>query len=94
MLITKGSPKIFLCPVIKNFQLPEIKNKLIESALRTGRLKRTAIKLLRSSKLNKKLLYALVSKTLKKDIHDAKQHYLKESQAIFKNTLGTHVPIG
>jgi len=60
------------------------KNKSIESALRTGRLKRSAIKLLSGSKISKKLLYALVNKTLKEDILKAKQNYLKECDALYK----------
>ena len=59
------------------------KNRLIESAKRTGRLKRAAIKLLQGTTVNKKTLYALVSWALKADIDHAKKNYLKEREAIY-----------
>ena len=59
------------------------KNQLIESAKRKGRFKRAAIKLLAGSKLNKKLLYALTSKTLKEDINQARAKYSKKREVIY-----------
>ena len=59
------------------------KNSLIESAMRTGRLKRAAIKLIKGAGVNKKALYALTSKTLTADIEKANQQYLKEREAIY-----------
>lgn len=59
------------------------KSRLIESAMRTGRLKRAAIKLLNGAGVNKKALYALTSKTLKAEIEKANQQYLKEREVIY-----------
>jgi len=59
------------------------KNRLIESAMRTGRLKRAAIKLLQGAGVNKKTLYALTSKTLKVDIEKANKQYLKDREIIY-----------
>lgn len=58
------------------------KNHLIEAAKRTGRLKRAAIKLLSGAGVNKKVLYALTSKTLKSDIEKINKQYLQERQSI------------
>lgn len=58
------------------------KDRLIKQAMRSSRLKRTAIKLLKDAGVNKKLLYALVSKALKTDIENARQQHLQERQAI------------
>ena len=60
------------------------KNKLIESAMRTGRLKRAAIKLLQGAGVNKKVLYALTSKTLKSDIEKTNKQYLKDREIIYE----------
>ena len=60
------------------------KNRFIESAMRTGRLKRAAIQLLKGAGVNKKALYALTSKTLKAEVEKANQQYLKEREAIYE----------
>jgi len=57
------------------------KDRLIERAKRASRLKRAAIKLLRG-RVNKKVLYALTSKTLQSEIEQAGRQYLKDRQAI------------
>jgi sigma54-dependent transcription regulator len=44
------------------------KNRLIEQAKRQGRVKRAAIKLTKGQRVNKKILYTLVNKTLQSDI--------------------------
>lgn len=59
------------------------KNQLIASAMRTGRLKRAAIKLLHGANVNKKALYALTSQALKTEIEQAKKNYLTEREAIY-----------
>ena len=58
------------------------KDTAVEAAKRTGRLKRAAIKLLSGPGVNKKLLYALVSKALHADIQKANTQYLAERQSI------------
>jgi hypothetical protein len=58
------------------------KDRAVEAAKRTGRLKRTAIKMLSGPGVNKKLLYALVSKALHADIQKANADYLSERQSI------------
>ncbi|HGU7323854.1 TPA: TraI/MobA(P) family conjugative relaxase [Legionella pneumophila] len=59
------------------------KNQLIASAMRTGRLKRAAIKLLGGAHVNKKALYNLTSQALKTEIAQAKKNYLTEREAIY-----------
>jgi hypothetical protein len=61
------------------------KNRLIEQAKRQGRLKRAAIKLMKGQRVNKKILYALVSKTLQADIEKIRKHDCKERQTIVDN---------
>lgn len=58
------------------------KDKAVEAAKRTGRLKRAAIKMLSGPGVNKKLLYAMVSKALHADIQKANTQYLAERQSI------------
>ena len=58
------------------------KDKAVEAAKRTGRLKRAAIKMLSGPGVNKKLLYALVSKALHAEIQKANTQYLAERQSI------------
>lgn len=60
------------------------KNRLIEAAKRTGRLKRAAIKLLRSPGVAKKLMYAMTSKALREEIASINQQYFKERQEIYE----------
>ena len=58
------------------------KDKAVEAAKGTGRLKRAAIKMLSGPGVNKKLLYALVSKALHAEIQKANTKYLAERQSI------------
>lgn len=58
------------------------KDKATEAVKRIGRLKRTAIKLLKGHGVNKKALYSLTSKTLHSDIQKINAEYLAERQAI------------
>nr|WP_305891216.1 TraI/MobA(P) family conjugative relaxase [Pseudomonas sp. R9.37] len=58
------------------------KERAVEAAKRTGRLKRTAIKMLSGPGVNKKLLYAMVSKALHADIQKANAEHLAERQSI------------
>ncbi|AVX40759.1 TraI/MobA(P) family conjugative relaxase [Yersinia massiliensis] len=60
------------------------KNRAIEAAKRTGRLKRAAIKLLNGKGVNKKALYSLTSRTVKIDVEKAKAEYLKERKVIYE----------
>lgn len=57
------------------------KDRLIERAKRRGRLKRSAIKLLKGS-VNKKVLYTFTSKALQSEIEQARLQYLKDRQSI------------
>jgi hypothetical protein len=59
------------------------KNRFIEKAKNMGRLKRAAIKLMQGHGMDKKILYALVSKTLKKELEKSNKQYLKERQKIY-----------
>jgi hypothetical protein len=63
-------------------QARDRKNRLIEAAKRSGRLKRAAIKLMGGPGLSRKALYALTSRTLKDEINQIHQQYRKERQAI------------
>ena len=54
------------------------KNSLIEAAKRESHLKRSAIKLLREGRLNKKVLYQLASKSLQDKKHTARLQYRTE----------------
>jgi hypothetical protein len=58
------------------------KNRLIEAAKRSARLKRAAIKLVQGAGSGKKLLHALTSKTLRDDIAQINRQYFRERQAI------------
>jgi hypothetical protein len=57
------------------------RDRQIEAVKRTGRLKRAAIKLMRGPGVNKKLLYALVSKSMQEGIQKANANYLKARDA-------------
>ena len=59
------------------------KERLIEAAKRTGRLKRAAIKMLQGPGVNKKLLYALASRSLRDDIAKINAGYLKDRDAAY-----------
>jgi hypothetical protein len=58
------------------------KNRLIEAAKRTGRLKRAAIRLLGIGRLGKKILYAATSKKLVAEIAKINKQYFEERQEI------------
>jgi hypothetical protein len=59
------------------------KDRLIETIKQTGQLKRASIKLLVTSRLEKKLLYLLTSKAAYAEIQSIKDSYNRERQAIF-----------
>ncbi|EBM5962848.1 conjugal transfer protein TraI [Salmonella enterica] len=59
------------------------RDRLIENAKRTGRLKRSAIKLLKGPGVNKRYLYGLVSKALGDDLTRANAIYKKDRQAAY-----------
>lgn len=59
------------------------KNRLVEAAKRSGRLKRAAIKLIKGMGPGKRILYAATSKTLKDEIQKINKQYLEERQAIY-----------
>ena len=56
----------------------------IEAAKRKGRLKRATIRLLSMPRLEKKLLYAVTSKTLREEIDAVNKNYLQERQLIYE----------
>jgi hypothetical protein len=58
------------------------KTQQIEAAKRTGRLKRAAIKLMTGPGVNKKALYSLASKALKREIERINNQHLKERQTL------------
>lgn len=61
------------------------KDREVEATKRKGRLKRAAIKLLRMPGIERKLLYAATSKTLREEINATNEAYLKERQAIYQS---------
>ena len=58
------------------------KDQLIEAAKRSGRLKRSAIKLISGAGVGKRLMYSATSKTLKAEVEKINKQYLKERQEI------------
>jgi len=58
------------------------KDRLIEAAKQSGRLKRSAIKLISGAGVGKKIMYSVTSKTLKAEIHKINKQYLLERQEI------------
>ncbi|HHS2910623.1 TraI/MobA(P) family conjugative relaxase [Legionella pneumophila serogroup 1] len=58
--------------------LREAKVRLIDKAKKRGRIKRTALKLMNTSRTQKKYLYKQISKTLLNDIEKIRQNYAKE----------------
>ncbi len=62
----------------------EQQQRLVEAAKRGGRFKRAAIKLIKGARLEKKMMYAAVSKTLKADIDKANKAYRKARQEIYQ----------
>ncbi|EKQ8286778.1 relaxase/mobilization nuclease domain-containing protein [Salmonella enterica] len=59
------------------------RDRLIENAKRTGRLKRSAIKLLKGPAVNKRYLYGLASKALGEKLKRANAMYKKDRQAAY-----------
>lgn len=59
-------------------QLREAKARLIDKAKKRGRIKRKALKLMKTSRTQKKYLYQQISKTLLKDIEKIRQNYTRE----------------
>jgi hypothetical protein len=59
------------------------KNRLIEDAKRSGRLKRSVIKLIKGAGPGRAVMYASTSKTMKEEIQTIGQQYLKERQEIY-----------
>ena len=59
------------------------KERLIEAAKRSGRLRRAAIKHLTAGRLTKKLLYAQASKALRDEIQAINKQYQKDRQALY-----------
>jgi hypothetical protein len=58
------------------------KDRLIESAKKKARLKRSAIKTIKGARTSKKILYGVVSRTLKDEIQKINKQYLAERLAI------------
>lgn len=56
------------------------KNRLIEQAKIKGRLKRAAVKMIKSGRDNKKRLYESISKSLKDEIQQVMQHYRQDCE--------------
>jgi len=65
-------------------QIKQRKARLIEEAKRSGRLRRAAIKLIGSGRLEKKLLYAQASKTLKDRVQTIAEQSQQERQALYE----------
>ncbi|HAT3955925.1 TPA: relaxase/mobilization nuclease domain-containing protein [Kluyvera ascorbata] len=59
------------------------RDRLIENAKRTGRLKRSAIKLLKGAGVNKRHLYGLVSKSLSAEVSRANAIFKKDRQSAY-----------
>ncbi len=67
---------------LESARAAERKKRLIEDAKRSGRLKRSAIKLMKSIGPVRKLLYALTSKTLRDEIANINEQYRRERHGI------------
>jgi hypothetical protein len=63
---------------LESARAAERKKRLIENAKRSGRLKRSAIKLMKLTGTVRKLLYALTSKTLRDEIAKINEQYRRE----------------
>ena len=59
------------------------KNRLIEDAKRSGRLKRATLKLIKGQRTTKRILYAQISLTLKDEISNINKSYLDVRQGIY-----------
>ncbi|WP_338141600.1 TraI/MobA(P) family conjugative relaxase [Xanthomonas vasicola] len=62
------------------------KNRLIEDARRSNRLRRAAIKLMGGDRLTKRLLYAQAHKALRSDMEKISRQYQQERQALQERT--------
>ncbi|CAD7741659.1 hypothetical protein LMG31886_45180 (plasmid) [Xanthomonas hydrangeae] len=62
------------------------KNRLIEDAKRSNRLRRAAIKLMGGDRLTKRLLYAQAHKALRSDMEKISRQYQQERQALQERT--------
>ncbi len=60
------------------------KERLVAAAKRSNRLKRAAIKMLQGPGVNKKLLYALASRSLRNDLTRINADYLKDREAAYQ----------
>lgn len=76
----KSNNKLFITEKLK--QLREARVKLIEKAKKRGRIKRTALKLMNLSKVQKKYLYQHINKTLLNDINNIRKNYEKERRRL------------
>jgi len=63
-------------------KVAERKNRLIESAKKVAQIKRAAIKIIRGAKTGKKVLYGIISRTLKDEIRKINRQCLAERLAI------------
>jgi hypothetical protein len=72
----KSHNKLFTSEKLK--QLREAKARLIEKVKKRGRIKRASLKLMNLSKVQKKLLYQHINKTLLNDINNIRKNYAKE----------------
>lgn len=61
----------------------EKKNRLIEGAKGSGRLKRSAIRLMGGGRMQQKALYALASRGLREEVQRIQKQYRAERQAIY-----------
>ena len=60
------------------------KNRLIEEAKRSAKLKRAATKLMGNSRAEKKFLYALTSTALRNKIKNINEQYRQDKETLFK----------
>ena len=65
--------------------LREAKAKLIDKAKKRGRMKRTALKLMNLSRMNKKFLYQQINKTLLHDIESIRKNYTHVRHTLMEN---------
>ncbi|WP_039816561.1 TraI/MobA(P) family conjugative relaxase [Xanthomonas arboricola] len=64
-------------------QARQRKDRLVEAAKRSGRLRRAAIKLIGNGRANKKLLYGQASKALRDEIQAINKQYQLDRQALY-----------
>ena len=78
----KSQGKAILSEKLK--QIGHAKDKLIIKAKKKGRIKRTTLKLIKASRIQKKYLYKQISKSLLKDIEKINQNYKKERENLIE----------